>query len=77
MRLVRLSYLAPDITQAILDGRQQRDLTADKLLAHSRFPLAWHDQRKVFGFKAWPVLQSFDAKARTPTSGGTAAGVPS
>src|SRR5439155_20044035 len=38
-RLVRLSYLAPDITQAILDGRQPRDLTADKLLAHSRLPL--------------------------------------
>ena len=31
-RLVRLSYLAPDITQAILDGRQPRILTADKLL---------------------------------------------
>ena len=26
-RLVRLSYLAPDIAQAILDGRQPRDLT--------------------------------------------------
>ena len=38
-RLVRLSYLAPDITQAILDGRQPRDLTAEKLLAHSRLPL--------------------------------------
>jgi hypothetical protein len=24
-RLIRLSYLAPDITQAILDGRQPRD----------------------------------------------------
>ena len=49
-RLVRLSYLAPDITQAILDGRQPRDLTAEKLLAHSRLPLAWHDQRTVLGF---------------------------
>jgi hypothetical protein len=49
-RLVRLSYLAPDITQAILDGRQPRDLTADKLLAHSRLPLAWHEQRAVLGF---------------------------
>ena len=28
-RLVRLSYLAPEIAQAILDGRQPRDLTAD------------------------------------------------
>jgi DNA invertase Pin-like site-specific DNA recombinase len=49
-RLVRLSYLAPDITQAILDGRQPRDLTAEKLLAHSRLPLAWHDQRTALGF---------------------------
>jgi len=41
---------APDIAQAILDGRQPRDLTADKLLAHSRLPLAWHKQRAVLGF---------------------------
>ena len=49
-RLVRLSYLAPDITEAILDGRQPRDLTADNLLAHSRLPLAWREQRTVLGF---------------------------
>ena len=49
-RLVRLSYLAPDITQAILDGRQPRDFTAEKLLKHSRLPLAWHDQRIALGF---------------------------
>src|ERR1700758_912784 len=49
-RLVRLSYLAPDITEAILDGRQPRDLTADKLLAHSRLPLGWPEQRAVLGF---------------------------
>jgi len=48
-RLVRLSYLAPDITQAILDGHQPRDLTADKLLARSRLP-PWHEQRTVLGF---------------------------
>ena len=49
-RLGRLSYLAPYITQAILDGRQPPDLTADKLLAHSRLPLAWRDQRTLLGF---------------------------
>ena len=49
-RLLRLSYLAPDITQAILDGRQPPDLTAEKLLKHSRLPLAWHDQRTMLGF---------------------------
>jgi site-specific DNA recombinase len=49
-RLVRLSYLAPEITEAILDGRQPLDLTADKLLAHSRLPHGWHEQRTVLGF---------------------------
>jgi site-specific DNA recombinase len=49
-RVVRLSYLALDITQAILDGRQPCDLTAVKLLAHSRLPLGWHDQRTALGF---------------------------
>jgi hypothetical protein len=44
-RLVRLSYLAPDIIQAILDRRQPRDLTADKLLA-----LTWREQRTALGF---------------------------
>jgi len=37
MRLVRLSYPAPDITKAILDGRQPGDLTAEKLLEHFPF----------------------------------------
>jgi site-specific DNA recombinase len=49
-RLVRFSYLAPDVTQAILDGRQPRDLTGDRLLTHSRLPLGWHEQRTVLGF---------------------------
>src|SRR5215472_11718919 len=49
-RLVRLSYLPPDTTQAIHDGRQPSHLTADKLLAHSRLPLSWHDQRTLLGF---------------------------
>jgi DNA invertase Pin-like site-specific DNA recombinase len=49
-RLIRLSYLAPDITQAVLDGRQPPHLTAERLLAHSRLPLAWHEQRMLLGF---------------------------
>ena len=46
-RLVRLSDLAPDIIEAILDGRQPRDRQA---AAHSRLPLAWDQQRGVLGF---------------------------
>jgi hypothetical protein len=39
-----------DIAEDLLDGRQPRDLTADKLLAHSRLPLGWYEQRTVLGF---------------------------
>jgi hypothetical protein len=47
---VRGEIAEADITQAIVDGRQPRGLTADKLLEHSRLPMAWRDQRTVLGF---------------------------
>ena len=49
-RVVRLTYLAPDITRAILEGRQPPGLTAAMLLEHSGLPLAWPEQRKTLGF---------------------------
>jgi hypothetical protein len=49
-RVLRLTYLAPDITRAILEGRHPRELTAQKLLAHSRLPLSWPEQRRLLGF---------------------------
>ena len=49
-RIVRLTYLAPDITKAILDGRQPPDLTASRLMRDTRFPLDWKEQRKALGF---------------------------
>jgi DNA invertase Pin-like site-specific DNA recombinase len=47
--LLRLSYLAPDITNAILDGRQPVTLTRQKL-ARSPIPSEWDGQRKALGF---------------------------
>ncbi|WP_261394439.1 recombinase family protein [Siccirubricoccus deserti] len=49
-RLVRLAWLAPDIVEAILDGRQPAGLTASKLMRDTRIPLDWPDQRKALGF---------------------------
>ena len=49
-RLVRLIFLAPDITRAILEGRHPPTLTAAKLKEASRLPLGWRDQREVLGF---------------------------
>jgi site-specific DNA recombinase len=48
-RLLRFSYLAPDIVEAIVEGRQPRILTVKLLLR--AIPLDWADQRTAFGFR--------------------------
>lgn len=50
VRLARLRFLAPDITMAIIEGRQPVELTARSLLRSGELPINWNDQRKVFGF---------------------------
>jgi len=47
-RILRFAYLAPDMVEAIVEGRQPRSL-AVKLLLRG-IPLAWSDQRITFGF---------------------------
>ena len=49
-RLVRLAFLAPDIITAILEGRQPVTLTANKLMADTRLPIDWVEQRRALGF---------------------------
>jgi len=49
-RLIRLSYLAPDIVSAILSGTHPRELSAAKLLRDSRLSLDWAEQRHALGF---------------------------
>jgi hypothetical protein len=46
-RVARLSLLAPDIVDAILDGRQPAHLTLKTLLTN--FPSGWDDQRRFLG----------------------------
>jgi hypothetical protein len=41
-RILRLTLLAPNIVQAILDGRQLAELQLDDLL--DGFPLVWEEQ---------------------------------
>ena len=48
--LLRLTFLAPDITRAILDGRQPGGFTAQKLVTYSGLPFAWSEQRQALGF---------------------------
>lgn len=49
-RLLRLTSLAPDIVEAILDGRQPPELTANVLMTDTRLPLEWSAQRAGLGF---------------------------
>ena len=48
--LLRLSYLAPDITAAILDGRQPAHLNRTYLARINNLPLDWTSQRAMLGF---------------------------
>ena len=48
-RVLQCAFLAPDIVEAILDGRQPADLTVQKLLC--RLPLDWAEQRKRLDFQ--------------------------
>jgi hypothetical protein len=45
-RVLRLTLLAPEIVEAILDGRQPAELQLDDLL--KRFPLVWELQREIW-----------------------------
>jgi len=45
-----LAFLAPDIVEAILDGTQPVDLTAETLSRLPDLPVSWADQRALLGF---------------------------
>ena len=47
-RLLPLTCLAPDIVEAILDGRQPKGLRLAEMLGNG--PLDWEEQRRAFGF---------------------------
>jgi hypothetical protein len=49
-RVMRLAFLAPDITKAILEGRQPPDLTARKLLRGIELPYDWEHQLVALRF---------------------------
>jgi site-specific DNA recombinase len=44
-RILGLAFLAPDIVEVILKGRQPENLTLEKL--RSRLPMGWAEQRQI------------------------------
>ena len=49
-KLTRLSFLAPDIISAIIDGSQPENLTGRRILRMGNVPLCWKAQRAMLGF---------------------------
>lgn len=49
-RVLRLAFLSPEITTAILRGAQPADLTPRRLMNDTRLPLDWREQKSALGF---------------------------
>ncbi len=49
--VIRMTTLAPDIIEAVLEGRQPRQLDLQRLRGRtSQLPCEWGEQRRVLGF---------------------------
>ena len=51
-RELQFAFLAPDIVDAILAGRQPVELTARRLRHMGSLPMDWQAQRELLGFAA-------------------------
>ena len=49
-QLIRISWLAPDILSAVVDGRHPATMTGRRLLRTANIPLDWQQQRELLGF---------------------------
>jgi DNA invertase Pin-like site-specific DNA recombinase len=47
-QVVRSAFLAPDLVEAVLQGRQPAQLTLRQIMQN--LPLDWNEQRRMFGF---------------------------
>lgn len=50
--LVRLAFLAPEITEAICRGEQPPTLTSKRLLQCAALPNSWDEQKRILGFSS-------------------------
>ena len=50
-RLIRLAFLASDIVESIIEGRQPSELTAEALTRHTALPIDWRSQRAALNLQ--------------------------
>lgn len=51
-KIMPLAFLAPDIVEGIMAGKQPAHLTTQMLIRQIDIPLDWQDQRRALGFSA-------------------------
>lgn len=47
-RLLRLAFLSPKITAAILNGKQPAEMTPATLMRNTKYPIDWQQQHQIF-----------------------------
>jgi site-specific DNA recombinase len=57
-RILRLSFLAPEVVKAVLCDRHPIELTAKRLANEVRLPISWDEQRALLG-TPWPAGSRF------------------
>jgi hypothetical protein len=50
-RLIRLAFLAPDIIESIVEGRQPANLTSEAVTRHIEIPLEWRSQKTALNIQ--------------------------
>ena len=45
------AFLAPDIIESIVEGRQPSEMTAEGLTRHTAIPIEWRSQRAALNFQ--------------------------
>jgi site-specific DNA recombinase len=50
-RLIRLAFLAPDIVESIVEGRQPTSLTAEAVTRRIELPLEWRPQKTALNIQ--------------------------
>jgi hypothetical protein len=50
-RTLPLAFLAPDIVERFLSGRQPPEWTAERVLRLKALPVSWPEQRALFGIE--------------------------
>ena len=49
-KIIRFAFLAPEIVEAIAEGRQPPELSTELLTKRIRLPLAWGDQKRLLRY---------------------------